>query len=95
MKSEAETSRYKRWYINTPGTKTTICVVLLLVAAALVLIWVHASSDTNNDEVLGESFVVSFDSTGGTSMPSQSVAKGGYSMLPIVPQKTGYNFILR
>ncbi len=37
-------------------------------------------------------YTVKFDSNGGSSVPSQSVVKGGYATVPATPTKTGHTF---
>jgi len=55
--------------------------------------WASSSTTINIDEVMTVTYTVTFDTAGGTAVPSQTVQSGQMAIEPAAPTRPGYNFI--
>ncbi len=78
---------------NSKFWKLLLALALAL-AAVLALSSCEGLLDTDDDgsEYEGKSYTVTFDSTGGTEVAAQTVARGNYATEPTAPTKPGYVF---
>ena len=54
--------------------------------------WASSSTTINIDEVTTVTYTVTFDSAGGSAVPSQTVQSGQMAIEPAAPTRPGYNF---